>query len=56
MMPPWQTTDPIQPETSDLRDYVRPIWRHKLLILVLVAVATVGTYVYYNRQPRVYQS
>src|SRR3712207_5057637 len=43
-------------ESTDLRDYFRPIWAHKLLILSLVVVATVGTYVYYNRQPRVYES
>jgi succinoglycan biosynthesis transport protein ExoP len=43
-------------ETTDLRDYVRPIWAHKVMILVLVAAVTAGTYWYFNRQPRVYQS
>ena len=52
MTAPWQTNETAQPETADLRDYIRPIWRHKVLILVLVAVATVGTYLYYDRQPR----
>ena len=56
MTAPWQTNETAQPETADLRDYIRPIWRHKVLILVLVAVATVGTYLYYDRQPRTYQS
>jgi Mrp family chromosome partitioning ATPase len=43
-------------ESTDLRDYVRPIWAHKLLIVALVAVATVGTYIYYDRKPQVFQS
>lgn len=46
----------LQPETTDFRDYVRPIWAHKLMILFLVAAVTGGTYWYYDRQPRVYQS
>jgi Mrp family chromosome partitioning ATPase len=56
MTAPWPTSTSSQSETSDLREYVRPIWAHKILILVLVAVVTVGTYEYYNRKPRVYQT
>jgi Mrp family chromosome partitioning ATPase/capsular polysaccharide biosynthesis protein len=51
-----RTNSSPQPETTDFRDYVRPIWAHKFMILVLVAAVTAGTYWYYNRQPRVYQS
>src|SRR3954469_11466392 len=45
-----------QAETTDFRDYVRPIWAHKVMILVLVVAVTAGTYWYYNRQPRVFES
>jgi Mrp family chromosome partitioning ATPase/capsular polysaccharide biosynthesis protein len=48
--------NPPPAESTDLRDYVRPIWAHKLLIIALVVVATVGTYVYYNRKPQIFQS
>jgi Mrp family chromosome partitioning ATPase len=43
-------------ETLDLRDYVRPVWAHKWLIVFLIGLATVGTYLYYNRKPRTYES
>src|SRR3954470_20131507 len=43
-------------ESSDLRDYVRPIWAHKFLILALVAIATATTYYYFDHKPKVYQS
>src|SRR5256885_15724021 len=56
MTAPWPTSTSSQSETSDLREYVRPIWAHKILILVLVAVVTAGTYEYYHRKPRVYQT
>ena len=52
----WQPNETPAVEGSDLRDYVRPVWRHKFLILTLVVVATVGTYLYYDRQPRVYKA
>jgi Mrp family chromosome partitioning ATPase len=52
----WQPSTPPQAESTDLRDYVRPIWAHKILIVVLVVVSTVGTYMYFDRKPRVYQS
>src|SRR4051794_36584017 len=43
-------------ETSDLRDYVRPIWAHKFLIVALVAIATATTYYYFEHKPKVYQT
>ena len=56
-MPPSRpTSDSGQGEILDLRDYVRPVWAHKWLIAVLVAVATIGTYLYYHRKPPIYES
>jgi Mrp family chromosome partitioning ATPase/capsular polysaccharide biosynthesis protein len=52
---PTGTTAP-EADTADFRNYLRPIWAHKFLVLVLVVAATVGTYAYYDRQPRVYRS
>jgi succinoglycan biosynthesis transport protein ExoP len=54
MTAPSVTGDPLQPESTDFRDYLRPIWAHKILILVLVVVATVGAYKYYDGKPRLY--
>ena len=39
-----------QEQTLDLRDYLRPLWRRKWLILVIVVLATAGTYVLASRQ------
>jgi Mrp family chromosome partitioning ATPase/capsular polysaccharide biosynthesis protein len=41
-------------KTLDVRDYLRPIWRHKWLIAALVVAVTAATYTYYNGQPRQY--
>lgn len=41
-------------ERTSAADYFRPAWRRRWLILIIVVIATVGTYVYYNREPRVY--
>jgi polysaccharide biosynthesis transport protein len=43
-------------ETTDLRDYFRPLWTHKWLVLLVVAVATAGTYLYTNHKPRQYRT
>src|SRR3954471_13740323 len=56
MTPPWQAQSPSPSESTDFRDYVRPIWAHKFLIMILVAVVTVATYWHYNKQPRVYST
>ena len=40
----------IKEQTLDLRDYLRPLWRRKWLILAIVVVATAGTYVLASRQ------
>lgn len=39
---------------EDLRSYLAPVWRRKWLVLGLVAVVTVGTYLFYDSKPRVY--
>jgi Mrp family chromosome partitioning ATPase/capsular polysaccharide biosynthesis protein len=47
------------PPTSNdlhLRDYVRPILDRKWFITVVVILVTAGTYLYYNRQPRIYEA
>src|SRR5690242_10505028 len=56
MSAPSPTSTTPAAESTDLREYVRPIWAHKILILALVIVATIGTYEYYNRKPKLYQS
>jgi len=46
-----------QPEaTLSLRDYLRPVWVRKWLILGMVALATAGTYGYFASQSDVYSS
>jgi Mrp family chromosome partitioning ATPase/capsular polysaccharide biosynthesis protein len=47
---------PAPPVESDLRALWAPIWDRKWLILAIVAIATVATYVYYDRQPDVFES
>jgi tyrosine-protein kinase len=42
--------------TLDLRDYLRPLWRRKVLTLAIVTVVTVATYVHYERMPKLYRS
>src|SRR4051794_8344729 len=56
MTAPWQAQSPAPSESTDFRDYVRPIWAHKFLILILVAVVTAGSYWHYNKQPRIYST
>jgi succinoglycan biosynthesis transport protein ExoP len=49
--------DPRPPaETTDLRDYVRPLWTHKWLVLFIVVISTLGTYLYTNHKPRRYKT
>ncbi len=43
------------PEELHARDYVRPIVRRRWLILLIVLLATGGTYAYFFRQPAVYE-
>src|SRR5688572_8343094 len=38
-------------QNLDVRDYLRPLWARRYLILGLVVIVTIGTYVYYDRQP-----
>lgn len=53
---PSQVGSPVTPVESDLRALWAPIWDRKWLIVAIVAIATVATYVYYDRQPDVYES
>ena len=49
--------DPIQtqePQTPDIRDYLRPIWRRRWLIVVVVFAATVLTYKHSSGTPKTY--
>jgi Mrp family chromosome partitioning ATPase len=48
-------TEPVaQQDELDLRSYVRPVWRRKWLVLVIVIAAAGGTYFLSSRQPKVY--
>lgn len=44
------------PEGTDLRAYFEPIRRRWILIVALVAVATIGTYHYYSGKPKTFQT
>jgi non-specific protein-tyrosine kinase len=44
------------PERSDLRDYLRPIIARWWLVVLVVGIATVGTYVYSERLPKEYSA
>jgi capsular exopolysaccharide synthesis family protein len=37
-------------------DYLRPVWRFKWLVLLLIAAAVAGTYVYYAHKPKVFET
>jgi Mrp family chromosome partitioning ATPase/capsular polysaccharide biosynthesis protein len=39
-----------------IADYLRPLWSHKWLILLAVALATGGVYAYYAHKPKVYRT
>lgn len=43
-------------QSLNATDYLRPLWAHKYLIAMLVVIATVSTYVYYDRQPERFSS
>jgi receptor protein-tyrosine kinase len=43
-------------EEQDLRALWAPIWDRKWLIVLAVVIASTATYVYYDRQPKVYES
>jgi Mrp family chromosome partitioning ATPase len=43
-----------QSETLDLGAYLRPLWRWKWVVLLVVAVAAAGTYFLSSRQPKRY--
>jgi capsular exopolysaccharide synthesis family protein len=37
-------------------DYLRPVWRFKIPVILVVVIAAAGTYLYANRKTKVYQS
>ncbi len=37
-------------------DYLRPVWRFKYGVVLLIIAAAAGTYVFYDRQDRVYET
>jgi capsular exopolysaccharide synthesis family protein len=43
-------------DQSDFRSIFGPLWARKWLIAIVAILAAVGSYMYYNRQPRVYSS
>jgi Mrp family chromosome partitioning ATPase/capsular polysaccharide biosynthesis protein len=43
-------------ERPDFRDYLRPILTRWWLVLLIVGIATAGTYVYSERRPKEYES
>ena len=49
-------TEPLDHSGSDLRDFVRPIWRHRVVVAFVVAVTTVAAYVYNDRKPAQFRS
>ena len=50
-----QRADP-QPETLDLRAYIRPIWRWKWVVVAMAILAAGATYALTSREAKVYQS
>jgi Mrp family chromosome partitioning ATPase/capsular polysaccharide biosynthesis protein len=47
---------PAREEAVDLRQYIRPVWRRKWLILAMVVLLAGGTYAYYERKPKQYRA
>lgn len=43
-------------ETTDAAAIFAPIWRRKWLILLVALLAAAGSYLYYKRQPKLFQS
>jgi Mrp family chromosome partitioning ATPase/capsular polysaccharide biosynthesis protein len=43
-----------QPESVDVRELLRPIWRWRWIIIFVVAAVTAGTYYYYASKPSEY--
>lgn len=41
---------------ADLREFVRPIWRRRWLVVAVIVVTTIATYVYNERKPSQYRS
>jgi Mrp family chromosome partitioning ATPase/capsular polysaccharide biosynthesis protein len=41
---------------ADLREFVRPIWRRRWLVVAVVVVTTIATYVYNEHKPSQYRS
>lgn len=50
------TESSTQATGADLRDFLRPIWRHRWLVAIVVVATTVATYAYTDRKPDQYRS
>jgi Mrp family chromosome partitioning ATPase/capsular polysaccharide biosynthesis protein len=48
--------DPNLNDRVDPRQYLRPVWARKWMILAIVIIATAATYLYENHKPRVYEA
>jgi Mrp family chromosome partitioning ATPase/capsular polysaccharide biosynthesis protein len=46
----------ISPDDVTVRDYLRPLFRRRWLVIVIVVMATAATYGYYENQPKDYQA
>jgi len=44
------------PQSADLRDILRPVWSHKVLITAVVLVVTTAVYVFAHRQPNSFRA
>ena len=40
--------------STDVVDYLRPLWSRKWVVLAIVAIATAATYAYFDHQPKEY--
>jgi succinoglycan biosynthesis transport protein ExoP len=47
---------PSDEDRLDLRAYLRPVWRWKWVVVLIVGIATAGTYFLSSRQPKQYVS
>jgi Mrp family chromosome partitioning ATPase/capsular polysaccharide biosynthesis protein len=47
---------PVEPQELHARDYLRPVLTRKWIVLLIVLLATGGTYAFYSREPPVYEA
>ena len=44
------------PDDATIRDYLRPLWRRRWMVIAIVVLCTAATYSYYNNQPKDYEA